>query len=186
MKSSTITLILLACFCCKEITFESPQPQGKKALTSVPRDLRGKFLLLEGIAEPAMDTIIFEKNGYRLGFYDSAERARQPDPYDMGALSDTLVLKSYKGYYFFNFKTRKGWQLRVIRPERNGNLIYMDMGKEGIGFDDYLRELNSYVRVDSFKLDDNMVYRIDPTSSELVELIEKGFFSKNMPLTKIE
>lgn len=185
MKTFTVILILLACFSCKEITFENPQPEGKRALTSIPRDLRGKFLPMEGNAQPSKDTVIIDENGYRFGLYDSADRAREQDPFDSGGLSDTLVLKYYKGYYFFNFKSSEGWQLRVIKPEKNGDLTFMDMGKEGVGFDDYLRQLNAEVRVDSFQRNDNMVYRIDPTPSELVSLIKRGFFLKVTPLIKV-
>ena len=181
-----IPLILLACFSCKEITFENPQPEGKRVLTSIPRDLRGKFLPMEGNAQPSKDTVIIDENGYRFGLYDSADRAREKDPFDAGGLSDSLVLKHYKGYYFFNFKSSTGWQVRVIKPEKNGDLTFMDMGKEGVGFDDYLRQLNTEVRVDSFQLNDGVVYRIDPTPSELVNLIKGGFFSKVTPLIKVK
>ena len=186
MKRFTITLILLACISCKEIKFENPQPEGKRVLTSIPRNLRGKFLPMEGNAQPSKDTVIIHETGYRFGLYDSADRVREKDPFDAGGLSDTLVLKYYKGYYFFNFKSSEGWQVRVIKPEKNGDLAFMDMGKEGVGFDDYLRQLNTEVNVDSFSVNDNMVYRIDPTPSQLVNLIKKGFFSKVTPLIKVE
>ena len=186
INTLTITGILLACFSCKEITFENPQPEGKRVLSTIPRDLRGRFLPMEGNAQPSKDTVIIDEIGYRFGLYDSADRVRDQDPFNAGGLSDTLVLKYYKGYYFFNFKSSGGWQVRVIRPDKNGDLTFMDMGKEGLGFDDYLRQLNSEVRVDSFQVNDNMVYRIDPTPSELVDLIKSGFFSKETPLIRVE
>ena len=40
-------------------------------------------------------------------------------------LGDSLVLKKYKGYYFFNDNENPEWLLRVVKREPNGDLSYM-------------------------------------------------------------
>src|SRR5688500_17083026 len=100
MKRLTILFILFFVISCKEISFKEQQPTGRKALKSVPKNLHGKYLGLEENGEPAKDTIVITARGYYFVYANKAEHGQSE--YDEGVLNDSLVLKSFKGYYFLN------------------------------------------------------------------------------------
>jgi hypothetical protein len=181
MKSLQPLLILLLpiAFACKEISFEQPQPKGRKALTNIPKTLQGKYLPLTDDGKASQDTVIITARGYRFGYYDAAERAVKNDRYEEGVLSDSLVLKSYKGYYFLNLNENPEWLLRVLKQERNGDLIYMTLEEKNADFNDFLKKLSAVIKVDSVVTPNETLYQIDPTDNELMLLINKGFFSKS-------
>jgi hypothetical protein len=170
-------LILLAA--CKEISFEIPQPAGKKALTSVPKTLRGRYLVRTAEGDLSKDTVIITANGYRFGYYDAAERAAHNDEYERGILSDSLVLKNYKGYYFLNLNENPEWILRVLKQEKNGDILYMTMEEKNTDFNIYMKKLSAEISIDSLTTASETLYQINPTANQLVELIRKGFFSES-------
>jgi hypothetical protein len=170
--------LFLFCFGCKEVTFESPQPKGKKALSSIPKSLQGSYLTVGDDGQLSKDTVIVTSQGYRFGYFDLADRAKQNDEYERGVLSDTMILKSYHGYYFLNLNERPEWLLRVLKQERNGDIWYMSLEEKEGNFNEYLTRLSVEVKIDSSKTDSETLYQIDPSPNELITLIEKGFFSK--------
>lgn len=179
MNRISVLFLLLVVFACKEVSFENPQPEGRKALASVPRALQGKYLALTDEGKPSKDTVIITAHGYRFGYFDVAERSGKNDRYEEGVLSDTLVLKSYKGYYFLNLNEKPEWLLRVLRQEKNGDLIYMSLQQKNTDFNDFLKKLSAEIRVDSIQKEDEMLYQIDPTPAMLIKLIHKGYFSES-------
>lgn len=179
--SRTIWMIVFLFFAvasCKEVTFENPQPEGRKSLTSIPKTLQGKYLTLTEEGEMSRDTIVVTDRGYYFGYYDIADRAKKNERYEEGVLSDTMVLKYYKGYYFLNFNENPEWLLRVLKKEKNGDLIYMTLEEKGTDFDDFLNKLSVEVRIDSTQLETETLYQIDPSPNKLIELINKGFFTE--------
>jgi hypothetical protein len=180
MNKVSIVLVLLLIMGCKEVSFKNPQPEGKKALASVPKSLQGKYLAVTDDGNSAKDTVIITPSGYRFGYYDPAERAaKRNDKYDAGVLGDSLVLKSYKGYYFFNLNEKPEWLLRVLKQERNGDLWYMALEQKNLDFNDYLRKLSLEIQIDSMTTEKETLYQIYPTPGELIALIKKGYFSKS-------
>jgi hypothetical protein len=173
-----LLLLVLVAISCKEITFENPQPEGRKPLAGIPKSLQGKYLARTGEGDPSKDTVIITARGYRFGYYDPAERSAKNDQYEEGVLSDTLVLKSYKGYYFLNMNEKPEWLLRVLKQERNGDLMYMTLEDKNMEFNDFLQKLSLEIRIDSLTTPEETLYQIDPTPAKLVELIDKGYFSK--------
>ena len=119
---------------------------------------------------PAKDTLFVAFNGYSIGH----------DPKEKRILSDSLVLKYYRGYYFLNINTNTNpeWLLRVIKRERNGDLVYMNLEGENSDFSVFIKKLSSEVKVDSVEIRDGKLYRIDPTPQQLISLIDKGYFKK--------
>ncbi|MFZ6014165.1 MAG: hypothetical protein ACOYXT_27735 [Bacteroidota bacterium] len=184
MKYS-IVLLLFILTSCKEVSFQQPQPKDRKALHQVPKDLQGKYLTIQDNGELSKDTVIITANGYRFGYYEPAERAAGNDEYEVGVLSDTLVLKSYKGYYFLNVNEKPEWLLRVLKPEKSGDLVYMALEQKDVDFKSFLKRLSAEIRVDSVVLKEETLYQIDPTPNQLIDLIEKGYFSKTL-LKKIK
>jgi hypothetical protein len=179
MTRILIALGFLLLLSCKEISFENPQPEEKKALRTMPKSLQGKYLAVTEDGGPSKDTVIITANGYRFGYFDAAERSGSNDEYERGVLSDTLVLKAYKGYYFLSLYEKPEWLLRVLKQEKNGDLTYMSMEEKDTDFNDYVNKLAQEIRIDSFQVEDKTIYRVDPTPNQLVELIDKGYFSKS-------
>lgn len=162
-----IPVIFLCLVACKEISFKQPQPKGVRALTNIPDELRGKYLLVDPNT-PTPDTLFVETAGYRVGH----------NPKEKNILGDSIVLKNFKGYYFLNINGRPEWLLRVIRRESNGDLIYMSLEQEQNDFGNFIQKLSSVINVDSVQLKDEKLYQIDPTPKELVSLIDNGYFKK--------
>lgn len=183
MKQSLVLLLIVLCSC-KEVTFHVPQPKGRRSLSSIPAKLQGKYLTVQENGELSNDTVVITRHGYRFGYFDKVIDSGH-DKYNHGVLSDTLVVRFYRGYYFVNFFEHPEWLLRVIHQEKNGDLVYMAMEEDGVDFNDYIRKLSAEIRVDSVKGDNETIYYIDPTPGKLVELIENGFFSRAR-LKKIE
>ena len=174
MSRIFITILLVAFTSCKEVSYKEPQPKGKPVLKEIPRELRGKYLLLEENGTNK-DTLIVSANGY----YIRADSTK-------GTLGDSLVLKKYKGYYFFNDNENPEWLLRVIKKESNGDLsyLYMDSGEQS--FNDFLFELTKEIKIDSSEVGNKTLYQIDPTPKELLSLIKKGYFRKSITLKKLK
>ncbi len=177
MRKTIISLLLLAILIsCKEVTFKTPQPAGKKALSKIPRSLQGRYLTLEDDGTPTKDTIIVTASGYSFGYFDPTERFSS-DGYDAGTLSDSLVLKSYKGYYFLSVNQNPEWILRVLKPQRNGDLMFMILEDKKADFNDFLERLSLEIKIDSTTTPKETLYQITPSSNELMQLIKKGYFS---------
>lgn len=184
-KNAFIFLTVFLIFSCKEISFREPQPKGRREFQSIPRSLHGKYLAYQEDGELSQDTVIITQSGYRFAYFDDIPSFNHREGYEEGTLSDTLVLKSYRGYYFLNLYEEPEWLLRVIKAEKNGDLVYMAMEQERVDFNDYVRKLSREIAVDSVRIDNETLYHIDPSPGKLVELIEKGYFTRTI-LKKIK
>lgn len=178
MRLISVFLCSLVFLGCKEVSFKEPQPKGKKELASVPKKIQGKYLVQTEFGTPAIDTVIISAKGYRFGYFDPEDRAAKNDAYEEGVLSDSMVLKSYKGYYFFSFNEKPEWILRVIKQEKDGDLTYMALGDNKMIFNEYLEKLSAEIRIDSMTTDTETLYQIEPDPNQLMELIKKGLFSE--------
>jgi hypothetical protein len=178
MRKSFIIFTFLIAAGCKEISFQEPQPLRRRTLNNIPKKLQGKYLTYMEDGQLSQDTVIISPRGYRFGYFEKPEISDHTDNYDSGSLSDSLVLKSYKGYYFLNFFEKPEWLLRVIKQDSKGDLVYMAMEEEDVDFDDYVKKLSAEIRIDSVLKEDKTLYHINPSPKQLISLIEKGFFSK--------
>ena len=174
MNRILFAFIIIAATSCKEISFKEAQPKGKRVLSEMPQSLRGKYLLIEENGNNK-DTLVITRQGY----YVTGDSTK-------GTLGDSLVLKRYKGYYFFNDNENPEWLLRVVKQEANGDLSYLFMDSGEQSFNDYVYELNKEIQIDSFEVKGKKLYQIDPTPRQLINLIKKGYFKNTMRLTKIK
>jgi len=174
MRKLALGLILLILFSCKEISFKETQPRGKKSLQAVPEKLYGTYLLADE-NETSKDTLVVDAKGY-LVVSDQKQNF----------LSDSLVLKYHKGYYFVNINEKPEWLLRVIRLEDNGDLTYMSMDVEEAAFNTLVKKLSHDVQVDSLEVNGEKLYQIDPSPKQLMKLIKKGYFKKTIRMKKIK
>jgi hypothetical protein len=175
MQRLLAAILILSLLACKEISFKEPQPKGKKSLSQVPRELLGRYLVVEdGKGGNSKDTLVVTEKGYYV-----------PSDSSKGELGDSLVLKKYKGYYFFNDNENPEWLLRVVKRAPNGDLSFMLMEPTEKSFNEFLLALNEEIEIDSVDVDNQKLYQIDPSPKKLISLIEKGFFKKTMTLKKI-
>lgn len=173
MNRFLLIAIFLCVVSCKEVTFKESQPRGKQALKDLPKELRGRYAITSS-EDGEQDTVIVTAKGFYVTG-DSTETY----------LSDTRILKKYSGYYFVNDFQDPQWMLRVIKRENNGDLSYLALEPDKISFNDYLVELNKEIRIDSMERNGGMIYQIDPTPKELLNLLAKGYFRKSLTLRKL-
>ena len=169
MNKYPLILTLFALMSCKEISFKEPQPKSKKLLNTIPSELQGSYLLTDDNGS-SKDTLVITSQGYHTGH----------NPNDEAILSDSLILKFYKGYYFVNMNENPEWLLRVLKKEKNGDLIYMSMEEDNKNFNDYLNKLSREIKIDSLVVLGEKLYEIDPSPKKLIRLIEEGYFKKNI------
>ncbi|MBT1703091.1 hypothetical protein [Chryseosolibacter indicus] len=174
MKRVVAFLLLISLFSCKEVSFKEAQPVSRRPLVSVPKILRGKYLTYKENGELAKDTVIINSMGYRFGYFSPEERTKATNQYDDGVLSDSMVLKSYKGYYFLSLNQKPEWILRVIKLQKNGDLLYMAPEQPGVNINEYIKRLSTLMPVDSTRVNDKTIYQIDPSPQQLIDLIEEG------------
>lgn len=170
-------LLLLSFLCiiaCKEITYKEPQPKGIKVLPAVPKNLIGKYPLPEDDGT-VKDSLVVHATGY---FFTNDD--------DKGVLSENLILKYYKGYYFINIKNDPEWILRIIRQEKDGSISLMSMETDEAKFTSLVTQLSQEVKVDTIVIAEETFYEIDPSPKEMMGLIKKGFFKKSSVLKKVK
>ena len=168
-------ILILSLIACKEISFKEPQPKGKKSLSQIPRELLGRYLVVEEKGTDSKDTLVVTAKGYYVPSDSSKEE-----------LGDSLVLKKYKGYYFFNDNENPEWLLRVVKREPNGDLSYMLLEPTDKSFNEFLLALNKEIEIDSVEVNNQKLYQIDPSPKKLISLIEKGYFKKTITLKKVK
>ena len=139
----------------------------------MPTSLRGTYLI-EDEASNQKDTLYINEAGYRT----------RGGAIDEGVLGDSLILKKYKGYYFLNINQKPEWALRIIKRERNGDLVFMSM--EDKDFSSFLKKLGREITIDSTYAMDEKLYQIDPTPKQLVGLIKKKYFGQVTRIKKIK
>jgi hypothetical protein len=179
----TIRLLFLAAFwclvfaSCKEVSFREPQPLGVKPLTEVPEVLRGMYIP-RGTTPDDTDTLIIESWGYH--FKDSNDK----DWLGRGTISDSLVLKFYKDYYFVNFRLGDQWVLRLIKQNKDGSFEFLSILQNEATVSSDLKKLSKKIKYKEIKRGDDVFYQINPTTSQLMQLIDEGFFTGNTTLDR--
>jgi len=165
---------------CKEVTFSEPQPSGVNSLTEIPTELKGKYLVLNKASGEKNDSLIIESWGYRLKDKDDK------DWLGKGTLSDSLVVKFYKDYYFVNFRSGNQWVLRLVKKKPSGDLEFLSIDLE----DDkkrksLVKKLSNRFGLKEIKKGDDTFYQINPTPAQLLQLIKEGYFTGSV-LKKIK
>jgi len=171
-------ILLVACwvlllYSCKEVSFREPQPAGVAALKEVPAVLQGQFRGIDDKGEDT-DTLVIESWGYH--FRDAKEK----DWLGKGVISDSLVLKVFKNYYFVNFRTGDQWILRLIHQKSDGSIEFMSIPiEDDAKRKDILKKLSKKLTVKEIQRKDDTFYQINPTRDQLMQLINEGFFVGN-------
>ena len=91
MRKFMFFFLGIAAIACTEISYKEPQPKGIKSLSEIPTNLHGKYLMDK-------DTVYL---------FDKGLRGKDQGKEEVLYLSDSIVLKEYKKYYFFVLNFRK-------------------------------------------------------------------------------
>jgi len=170
----------LMLYSCKEVSFTDAQPAGVTALTEIPTELKGKYLIVNKATGEKNDSLIIESWGYRLKDKDDK------DWLGKGTLSDSLVVKFYKDYYFINFRSGNQWVLRLVKKKPSGDLEFLsidiqdDARRKGL-----VKKLSNRFTLKEIKKGDDVFYQINPTPAQLLQLIKEGYFTGSV-LKKIK
>jgi hypothetical protein len=180
MRALPFIALLAFAFSCKEFTYPEPQPQGKKSLKFLPQELHGKFVTYSN-GKPE-DTLVISRNG--------AYNANRPnDASDQIMLGDSLVLKHYKGLYFVNHRNKAkepNWSVSILKRLQNDDLEILSMPTDEDSFEKLYQSVSAIVPVDSSVRNNEKLYRINPTPKQLMQLVNKGYFSNRLLLKRMK
>ncbi|MCI0751121.1 MAG: hypothetical protein L0Y35_04730 [Flammeovirgaceae bacterium] len=147
---------------CTEVSFTVPQPKGIKKLIEIPDQFVGKYV--STYSSETTDTLVISKTGYLI-----KEVKEKPDiNLERGSLSDSLVIKFYRGYYFVNMKENDQWILRILRFSDN----QLEFSSIDISTDEQKEKLKS-LKPEILKIDGNTYYRINPSKKKILKLVQQ-------------
>lgn len=160
---------------CTEVSFPVHQPRGIAALSNFPTELQGRYITSQ--TDSLRDTLFITERAYRFSSALPEERSWL----SQAQLSDSLILKKYKGFYFVNFREYDQWLFRVLSRERNGDLLLKSLALDGPGKDKLLWRLQQELTVQTIVRDSSeKFYRIDPTPKQLLRLLrEKKYWEES-------
>jgi hypothetical protein len=171
MRTLFIFLIPCVIFGCNEITYPVPQPSGEKNLSTIPEELHGKYVAHGSGGSD--DTVAIARNGIFDPNHPNDAKATY-------ALSDSLILRKYKGYYFMNnseHHNSNDWRVIVIKKMSNGDLETQSMSADDKKFPELIRNVSKVVLIDSTKTNNSIrLYQINPSPQQLMQLVHEGYF----------
>lgn len=159
-------------YSCKEVSFREPQPVGVNVLKELPVGLQGRYTTPDEGGDEKSDTLIVESWGYH--FRDKNDK----DWLGRGVLSDSLVVKYYENYYFVNFKSGNQWVLRLVKQKPDGSIEFLSINiQDDAKRKEMLRKLSKKFKVIEIQKKDDTFYQINPTATQLLQLIKEGYFT---------
>ena len=165
MKNLFFGIVLaLAASACVNLAYETPQPVNESNLGAIPYQLQGIYL------DEDSDTLVVNEQGfeYRSEFSPVA---------DVAGLSDTLILRQYKGCYSLNIANEDSWLVYLICRETNGDLLLYGIDVEEEAVVEKLKDITKVIT----ETDDSgqvTTYRINPTEEEFNRMFKEGLFEK--------
>lgn len=176
MKHYIYLLVLMVVFAgCDQVVFDDAQPPRSKALTDIPLNLRGVWL------DQDNDTLHVFKSYFRY----TSESFSTADPV---FLSDSAVLKSYQGKYFFSriIKLQDGqyWLSYILDPVEPGkhlDLYFMD--PDNVVKLAKLQEITSKLR--DIEVGETKYYLFSPKRKHYKKIISDTIFSKMISFRRV-
>jgi hypothetical protein len=170
VKKLVFFLIGVTFVACTEISYKEPQPTGIKPLTKIPSRFHGKYIQDKDTVE----------------FFDQGLRGKENGKEEEMLLSDSLVMKVYKGNYYVSYRDGNVWLLRILSQSKNGDLHILSMRtvpEDKVSTDENVPEDQTQKKIFLDKLEEeihvieaNGHYIIEPTPKQLHRLVKKGFF----------
>lgn len=167
----SLVVLLAAMSSCITFYFEKPLPIDAKQCKSMPRALRGKWTGKEGL-------LTIDKTKWVSQSTDSLGVTTTKVEFE---LSDSLIMKKYKQYYFFNtLNTNTYWNV-YVGYKIDSLFIIKRLAKE----DSLLLKTNLDILPDSAS-QSNLFYRTPINKKQLVKYIEHGGFTDTLFLFDIK
>ena len=107
-------------------------------------------------------------------------------------LSDSLILKKFKKYYVLSELNNeyKYWTVMLIRTANDDlevNMVgYLKTEDDSGPDEDYDARLDQFFKITEFKKIESHTYLTNPSKSEFKKLVDKGLFSADIHLGRIE
>lgn len=171
-----IIIFLLLLASCDQVIFSEPQPARVKALKSIPEELQGEWLDQNG------DTLYVFAGSF---IYHSDDYILEDQEY----LSDSAVLKAYKGKYFYSRKVEIDagdyWLSYILDTDEE--LVRMDLYAMDPGDIVKLAKLQEITsKVMDIEEGEINYYLFAPKRRHYKKIIADTIFTKMISFTKIK
>lgn len=156
---------------CVEVLFETPQPQGIKAINAFPETMRGSYLTSNN------DTLII-----------ASDQLKDPGAENdsIMKISEDFVLKKYKGYYIISLKHETGmWEVAIIEPKGKGAFRLFTFDGEN---EEKMARVKQFTVVATI-LDEGgkpTQYKLNPTKKDFAKLLKSDVFEEIGVFNKLE
>ncbi|MBT5273657.1 MAG: hypothetical protein HOL74_02410 [Flavobacteriales bacterium] len=145
---------------CTNVAFVKPQPEGIKALTEIPENLQGTYVI--------NDSIIVKANA--IG---------------EDTLGKTLVVKKRGNFYYLNFKEEEVYELTVVKVVQCLNYEKIEMFHPKISDDNQDKFKVIEVKSKTYGTEEVKEYIVDNVSiTQLSKMLSKD--KNNFKLTRIK
>ena len=155
-----LSAVVLTMASCTNVAFVKPQPEGIKALTEIPENLQGTYVI--------NDSIIVKANA--IG---------------EDTLGKTLVVKKRGNFYYLNFKEEEVYELTVVKVVQCLNYEKIEMFHPKISDDNQDKFKVIEVKSKNFGTEEVKEYIVDNVSiTQLSKMLSKD--KNNLELTRIK
>ncbi len=151
-------LLLLLLSSCVEVGFKHPQPSKGKSLSEVPKEI------IDFYSDIKSDST----SGNIKDLYNA-------DDFDK-SLSETTILKKWKGKYFLNEKEDSLWHIIMIVPVANNKFDTYRLDGDD---EQTQKKLNRITEVEEIRSEDGELEHLilDPTNREFNKIVKSGAFT---------
>jgi hypothetical protein len=155
-----LSAVVLTMASCTNVAFVKPQPEGIKALTEIPENLQGTYVI--------NDSIIVKANA--IG---------------EDTLGKTLVVKKRGNFYYLNFKEEEVYELTVVKVVQCLNYEKIEMFHPKISDDNQDKFKVIEVKSKTYGTEEVKEYIVDNVSiTQLSKMLSKD--KNNFKLTRIK
>ncbi|MBT6965448.1 MAG: hypothetical protein HOA01_04420 [Flavobacteriales bacterium] len=155
-----LSAVVLTMVSCTNVAFVKPQPEGIKALTEIPENLQGTYVI--------NDSIIVKANA--IG---------------EDTLGKTLVVKKRGNFYYLNFKEEEVYELTVVKVVQCLNYEKIEMFHPKISDDNQDKFKVIEVKSKTYGTEEVKEYIVDNVSiTQLSKMLSKD--KNNFKLTRIK
>ena len=155
-----LSAVVLTMASCTNVAFVKPQPEGIKALTEIPENLQGTYVI--------NDSIIVKANAIGVD-----------------TLGKTLVVKKRGNFYYLNFKEEEVYELTVVKVVQCLNYEKIEMFHPKISDDNQDKFKVIEVKSKTYGTEEVKEYIVDNVSiTQLSKMLSKD--KNNLELTRIK
>jgi len=175
-KIGILLFVIVFISSCVEVKFEEAQPQGVKALKSIPNNFQGTYLLGDN------DTVQISPNSFQF----SKPLENKTNIYE---LSNVFILKKWQNTYFVNLKDEdsKYWSVFFIKKNTENKLTIEFLG-HSCSDSTSIQRLGEITLLKTYKKEneDEDGYIIKPSKKELKQILNEIPLDELGKITKIE